>query len=117
SIVLVVPLGAIPLSALCDLACVETEEEEVLFPSLCRHLDRSAVACSNRQGSIHHEFHVACAAGFISGSRNLVGNITGGDQSLGEGNAVIRKKHDFEPASYCRITGYASSHIVDELYD
>ena len=37
----------------------------------------------------HHELHVAGAAGFEAGGLDLVGNVAGWDQPLGQGHVVI----------------------------
>ena len=60
----------------------QAEEKEIFFAGFFRHLDGRAVARADGQRSIQHEFHVACAAGFIAGSGNLIGDIGGGDQPL-----------------------------------
>ena len=61
----------------------QTEQEEIFLARFLRHLDRRAIMRSDCQGSIHHELHVAGAAGLITGSRYLVGDITRGDQTFG----------------------------------
>ena len=66
-LVLVVPAWTIPVAAAGHLICGQPEQEEILLPGFLRHLDGSAVACTQGQCSIHHKFHIARAAGFVAG--------------------------------------------------
>ena len=72
-----------------DLLGRQTEEEEILLAGFFDHFDGGAVARAEGQGAVHHEFHVARAAGFVAGGRNLVRDVAGGDQALGERRAVL----------------------------
>src|SRR5207245_10292118 len=93
------PVRAIPGAAVLDLFYGETEQEQVLLPSLLRHFDGCPIACSNCQGSVHHELHVAGSAGFVAGSRALVGNIARGIRTFREGKVVRRQIDDFESSA------------------
>src|SRR6266536_207302 len=68
-LVFIVPVRTVPGTAVLDLVHGEAEEEQVFLPGLLRHFDGRTIPCSNWQGSVHHELHVACSAGFIAGSR------------------------------------------------
>src|SRR6266404_1926804 len=116
-LVLVVPLRTIPGAAVLDLFHGEAKQEQVLLPSLLRYFYGCPIACSNRQGSVHHEFHVARSAGFVTGSRDLVGNIAGRNQTFSERNVVLREKDDLESSAHGRVTIDRARQVVDELYD
>src|SRR5208337_4352665 len=93
----------------------QTEEEEVLLARLCCHLNRRAVACADRQCAVHHELHVACPTGFIACRRDLVGNVTSGNEVLCKRDAVLGQKYDLEPTAYCGVGVDGCSQIVDEF--
>ena len=114
-LVFVMPVRVIPAAAADHLLRRQAEEEEVLLARFRRHLDRRAVARADRQRAVHHEFHVARAAGFVARRRNLVGDVAGGDQVLGKRDAVLGQEHDFEPPAYCRVAVDGASQIVDEF--
>ena len=101
-LVLVMPVRAVPAAAVGDLIGRQAEEEEVLLAGFFGHFDRRAVARADRQRAVHHELHVAGAAGLVTGGRDLVGDVAGRDQLLGERNAVIGEEHNLEPASHDR---------------
>src|SRR6516162_4606529 len=83
-IVVVVPSRAVPAAAALDLVRGQPKQEEIVLAGLLRHLDRRAIAGAERQRSVQHKFHVAGAARFVPGSRDLVRNIGGRDQPLGQ---------------------------------
>ena len=88
-LVVIVPLRIVPAAAGGHLVRRQAEEEEILLARFLRHLDGRAVARADGQRPVHHELHVARAAGLVARGRDLVGDIAGGDQPLGEGNAVV----------------------------
>src|SRR5262249_15459652 len=89
-LVVVVPAGVVPASAVRYLFRRQTEQEEVLFTRFVGHFDGRSVARADRQGAIHHELHVARTAGLVAGGRDLVGDIGGGDQPFGKCDIVLR---------------------------
>ena len=70
-LIVIMPVGIIKASAFGDFFGTETEEKEILFSSSFGHFNRCTVACADGQRSIHHKFHVACAAGLIAGGGDL----------------------------------------------
>src|ERR1700751_5256946 len=62
---IVMPMGIVPATAVSDLLGREAEEEEVVFAGGFGHFDGGAVASADSEGAVHHEFHVAGAAGFV----------------------------------------------------
>ena len=83
-LVLVVPVRVVPAAAVGHLLRRQAEQEEVLLARLLGHLDGGAVARADGQRAVHHELHVAGAAGLVAGRRDLVGDVAGGNQPLGE---------------------------------
>src|SRR4029079_12239099 len=96
-VVLVVPIRVVPATAVVDLLRAQSEQEEVLGPRLFGHLNRCAIARADRQRSVHHELHVAGAAGLVTGRRDLVGDVGPRYQALGQGDAVTGSDTDLTP--------------------
>src|SRR6267142_1532816 len=74
-VVVVVPLGLIPATAVRYLFSCKTEEKEIFFARFFCHLNSRAIARADGQRPVHHELHVTGATGFVTGCRNLIGNI------------------------------------------
>ena len=115
--VVIMPARAVPAPAAGHLVRRQAEQEEILFARFFCHFDGRAVACPQRQGSVHHELHVARAAGLVAGRRNLVGDIGGRNQPLGKRHAVFRQEHDLESSADDRISVDGAGQIIDELDD
>ena len=77
-LVVVVPVRVVPAAAVGHLLRGQAEQEEVLLARFFGHLDGRAVARAERQRAVHHELHVARAAGLVAGGRDLVGDVAGG---------------------------------------
>ena len=116
-LVVVVPVGVIPAAALGDLIRRQTEQEEVLLAGFLRHLDRCPVARTDGQGAVHHEFHVAGAAGFVTRGRDLVRDIAGGNQTLRERNVVFRQEQHLQSSSHGGIAVDGAGKVLDKLDD
>ena len=99
-LVVIMPVRIIPAAAALHLIGGQAEQKEVFLAGFLRHLDRRAIARADRQRPVHHEFHVARAAGFVAGGRDLVRDIGGRDQPLGERNAIFGQEHDLEAAAH-----------------
>ena len=48
------------------------------------HFDGRAVPRANSQGAVHHKLHVARAAGLVTGGRDLLRDVTGRNEPLGD---------------------------------
>src|SRR5271157_1454455 len=114
-LVVVMPVRIVPATAIGDLLCCESEEKEIVFASLFGHLDGGAVARANRECSVHHEFHVASAAGFVTRGGNLIRDVAGRNQTLRERNSVVRKKQNLQAPFHEGVAIDGASEIVDEL--
>ena len=89
-LVFIVPVRVVPAAAVGHLFGGQTEEEEVLLARFFGHLDGRAVAGADGQRAVHHELHVARAAGFVAGGRDLVRDIAGRDQAARPARRSIR---------------------------
>src|SRR4051812_42189107 len=112
-----VPVRVVPAAAVGDLPGGETEEEEVLDACFLRHLDGGAIPGTQCQGPVHHEFHVARAAGLVAGGRDLVGDVRGGNQDFRQRDIVLGQEQHFYPPANERIGVDGVGKIVDELDD
>src|SRR5581483_10610019 len=65
-LVFVVPMGVVPAAVVEDFFRRQAEEKEILLAGLLGHLDGGAVAGADRQRAVHHELHVAGAAGLVA---------------------------------------------------
>ena len=95
-LVLVVPVRVVPAPAVGDLIGGQAEQEKIRLTGLRGHLDRRPVAGADRQGAVHHELHVAGAAGLEAGRGDLLGNVAGGNQPLGQADVVLGQEEDLE---------------------
>ena len=78
-------MGAVALLlALVHLLGGHAEEEDILVPQLLVHLHIGAVQGADGKRAVHHELHVAGAAGLLAGGGYLLGNLRGGHQLLGQ---------------------------------
>src|ERR1700739_2188060 len=98
-LIVVVPVRVVPPAAVLHLLCREAEQEEILFTGFLGHFDGRAVTGPDRQGSIHHEFHIARSTRFVSGGRDLVRYIARGNQAFGKRDVVLGQENnvDFAP--------------------
>ena len=96
-IVHIVFVGVVALGLeLADLMGLETEEEDVLISQNLVHLDVGAVQGADGHGAVHHELHVAGAAGLLAGSGDLLAQFAGGHKLLGQRDPVVLQKDDLE---------------------
>jgi len=116
-VVVVMPVRAVPAAAIGNLLCAEPEQKEILLTGFLRHFDGCPVAGADSQRAVHHELHIARAARLVAGGRDLIGDIGGRDQTLGERDVVVGQEHDFEPAARHRIAIDGGGQVVDEFDD
>ena len=101
----------------CDFLLGMSENEHVLPACRFGHLDVRPVQGSHRQGSVDHELHVACAAGFGSRGGNLLADVAGGNDVLCQGDAVVGQEEDLQLVTGLRIGVDHLGDVVDELDD
>ena len=115
--VLVVPVWIVPGTAGGDLLGAQAEEEHVLFANFLGDLDRGPVACPDGNRAVHCELHVARTAGFVAGGRDLLRDVAGGDEPLGQADAVVGQEDHFDPPPDQRVAVDGPGDVVDELDD
>ncbi len=111
------PIGVVPLARCGHLSGGEPEQEHVFLAGFLRHFDRGSVARSDGQRAVHHELHVAGAAGFVARGRDLLGNIARRNQAFGNRHAVIGQKDDLQLSLAGRVLVDHGGEIVNELDD
>ena len=116
-LVLVVPDGLYQARLAGDLVGSQAEQEEVFLAGLLGHLDRGAVTGADCQRAVHHELHVAGAAGLESGCRDLLGDVACGYQALGQAHVVFRNEKNLELALGGGIDVDHGGDVVDQLDD
>ena len=79
--------------------------------------DIGAVERADGDGAVQRELHVAGAGGFHAGSGNLLGEIGGRDDHLGQADIIVRQERDLEPAGDHRVVVDDLGDVVDELDD
>eukprot|EP00047_Mylnosiga_fluctuans_P003292 m.228426 g.228426 ORF g.228426 m.228426 type:complete len:867 (+) comp11740_c0_seq1:45-2645(+) len=86
-----------------DLLDGHAEDEDVVLADLLQHLDVRTVESADSQGTVDHELHVAGARGLGAGRADLLREIRGGDDLLGQGHAVVLEEDDLEPAAHIGV--------------
>ena len=61
---------------------LEAEEEDVLVPQHLVHLHVGAVQGADGHRAVHHELHIAGAAGLLAGGGDLLGELAGGGNGI-----------------------------------
>jgi hypothetical protein len=75
---------------------IRSEYEHIVFPYFLSNFNISAIHRANNDGSIHNEFHIGGARGLGAGSRDMLGEVSRGDDNLGIGDAVVLQEDDLE---------------------
>ena len=84
---------------LLDLFGGEAEDEDVLGADMIADLDVGAVEGADGEGAVQRQLHVAGAGCFHAGGRDLLGEIGGRHDLLGEADIVVGEEHDLEQAA------------------
>src|SRR5262249_12013985 len=74
-----------------------------------------AIERADGHGTIHGEFHVAGARRFFACRRDLLGEIGGGINMLGEFDVEIGQEHNFEPTGNVRVVVNDIGHAVNQF--
>src|SRR4029077_11228870 len=93
-----------------DLRRGQAEDEDVVVADQIAHLDIGAVESADGQRAVERHLHVASAGGFHAGGRNLLRQVGGGHDSLGQRNVVVRQEHYFQKGAHGRVR-------IDDLRD
>ena len=96
---------------------MEAEEEHVLIAQHIVHLHVGAVQSTHGEGTVHHELHVAGAAGLLASGGDLLRDLAGGHQMLGQRHPVVLQEHHLQLAPAAGIMGNIIRQRVDEVDD
>ena len=70
-----------------------------------------------RSSRTNHEFHVASSRGLSAGGRDLLAEVAGGDDLLGQRHAVVGQEDAFELLADDRVIVDGVRDAVEELDD
>ena len=113
-----IALGHIALPLQCSsLIGMEAEEEHVLIAQHIVHLHVGAVQSTHGEGTVHHELHVAGAAGLLAGGGDLLAHLAGGHQLLRQRDPVVLQKHHLQLIAADRVVVDLIRQGVDEADD
>ena len=113
--VLVVPTRIVVATKLGKLIIGCTEDVRVLLPHGLENLNVRTIQGSQGQRTVHHELHVGRARGFLSGHRDLLGNIRSRNDVLCGRDIVVVNKNDLDAAIDVRIVIDQVSNGVNQL--
>ena len=100
-----------------DLLRGKPEDKGVFFADFIHDLYIGTVHCSQCQCSVHHEFHIAGAAGFPAGRRNLLGYIGSRKDHFGIADPVVFNEDHFDLALNALVGIDHAGHIIDQPDD
>ena len=86
-----------------DLRRGAAEDEDVFAPDLLHDFDVGAVQGADGQRAVEGQLHVAGARGLHAGRGDLLGEIGGGNDLLGLGDAVVGQKNHPQPPPDVRV--------------
>ncbi len=115
---LIVGEGAVAAGPEClDLVDGEAEDEDVVGADFLEDFDVGAVEGADGERAVEGELHVAGAGGFLARGGDLLGDIGGGDDALGERDAVVGEEDDLEFVADARVVVDLGADGVDRLDD
>ena len=106
-------LAAHPLEVLGPMA----EDEDIVRTDRLGDLDVGPVPGADGQGSVEGQLHVAGAAGLLAGRGDLLGQVGGRDDDLGQRNAVVGQEGHAQAPGDIGIPAEDPPQRVDELDD
>ena len=86
-----------------DFGGLHTENEDVVFAHRVENLDVRAVHGAQGNCAVEHQFHIARAARFGAGERNLFGNIRRGHQVFRHGDVVVFTIDHFQASAHIGV--------------
>src|SRR5690606_2243572 len=81
------------------------------------HLHVGTVEGADGQRAIEGELHVAGAGGFHAGGGNLLGQVRGGDDHLGQADVVVGQEDHLELAAQGGVVVDGAGDVVGQLDD
>ena len=98
-----------------DLVLGVPEDEDVLGADLFADLHVRAVKGADGEGAVQGRLHVPGARGLGSGGGDLLAQVAGGEDHLGQRHGIVRQEGDGEAAAGHGVVRDALRHGVDEL--
>ena len=103
-IVVIIPcLVALGLIELHDLFRFLSEDVDIVIANQLVNLDIRAILCSQRDGSIQHELHVAGSRCFLRSEGDLLGDVRCRNDLFRLGNVVILNHNNLKVRTHLRI--------------
>ena len=93
------------------------EDEDVFFADGIQDFDVGAVQRADGECAVQCEFHVAGAAGFGTGERDLFGDVRRWDDELRQADAVVGDEDDFDEVADAAIVVDDVGDVVGEVDD
>ena len=95
----------------------EAEDEDVVVADFFEDLDIGSIERADGESAVEGELHVAGAGGFLASGGDLLAQIGGGDDALGDGDAVVRDEDDLQLATDAGIMVHLRGEGVDGVDD
>ena len=96
---------------------MKAEEEHIVVAQQVVHFHVGTVQGADGQRAVHHKLHIAGAAGLLAGGGDLLTDLAGGHEDLGQGDAVVLQEHHLEPIFAQRVAVDLVGQGVDEVDD
>ena len=92
--------ASMPAAAGRDLLGGQAEDEDVLRADVLADLDVGAVERADGERAVERELHVAGARGLHARRRDLLGEVRGRDDRLGEAHVVVGQEHHLQQVAH-----------------
>ena len=97
-------VGAVSVELL-DLLGRGAKGVDVLVADELGNLHVGAVECAQGQSAVEHELHVGGATRLLGGQADLLGDVSGGNDTLGSGDVVVLDHDDLQVGSHVGVVG------------
>lgn len=87
---------------------------DIVLPDLFCDLNVGAVDCAEEQAAVEAEFHVGRAGRFRARRRDVLADVRGRYQHLGQGDGVVGEEEDTEVVSGLRVRVNHSGDVDDQ---
>ena len=94
--------------------CTHAEDVDVIHAHLLADLHVGAIHGANGQRAVHHELHVAGAAGLLGGGGQLLGNFCRRNQHFRGGDIVVLQEHHLQHFGRPGMLGNQVAEGIDE---
>ena len=116
-VALVEQVGVVGVAQVLHLIGMKAEEEHIVVAQQVVHFHVGTVQGADGQRAVHHKLHIAGAAGLLAGGGDLLTDLAGGHEDLGQGDAVVLQEHHLEPIFAQRVAVDLVGQRIDEVDD